>query len=87
MHTCAEWNPRELRGPKLRSFQGPRSSSFERLQHLCMFNRRWRSSGSVGVLQASCTNVGELNHRVPSAKDCTDWGLEHCAELELAMMA
>eukprot|EP00969_Alexandrium_andersonii_P129577 5727269-Alexandrium_andersonii.AAC.1 len=36
-NNCAERTPRELRGHMLRLFQGPCSSTFERLTRFCIF--------------------------------------------------
>eukprot|EP00969_Alexandrium_andersonii_P317976 14045965-Alexandrium_andersonii.AAC.1 len=44
---ASERTSRELRGPMLRLFLGPRSSSFERLEHLGMFGRADRGCGGL----------------------------------------
>eukprot|EP00969_Alexandrium_andersonii_P147261 6511860-Alexandrium_andersonii.AAC.1 len=59
-NTCEERTPRELRGPVLRPFLGPRSSSSERLKHSCAFGRADCRLGRLAALAglervADCT--------------------------------
>eukprot|EP00969_Alexandrium_andersonii_P168829 7461418-Alexandrium_andersonii.AAC.1 len=58
----AERTPRELRGPILRSFLGPRGSRFERLKRSCMFHGSW-----VGTPRRSLESLVNVSSLVPQS--------------------